>query len=77
MHLGKPQIDLVILDINMPGMDGLQVLDQIKQKRPNLPVIIYSAYLEDKGSFCRYDDWIVKSHNFDELKASVRRHLRK
>lgn len=36
IHLGEPQVDLVILDINMPGMDGIEVLRQIKQKNPCL-----------------------------------------
>lgn len=78
MHLGKPQIDLVILDINMPGMDGIEVLRQMKQKKASIPVILHSAYPEyqDLASWAS-DDYIVKSFNLDDLKASVRRLLRK
>ena len=78
MHLGEPQIDLVILDINMPGMDGIEVLRQIKQKNPNMPVILSSAYPEYKQDLASWasDDYIVKSFSLDDLKASVRRHLR-
>ncbi len=69
--------DLVILDINMPGMDGIEVLRQMKQKRPQVPVILSSAYPEYKQDLASWasDDYIVKSFNLDELKASVRRHL--
>lgn len=69
--------DLVILDINMPEMDGIEVLRQMKQKRPQVPVILSSAYPEykqDLGSWAS-DDYIVKSFNLDELKASVKKHL--
>lgn len=71
--------DLVILDINMPGMDGIEVLRQMKQKKPDVPVILSSAYPEYKQDLASWasDDYIVKSFNLDELKESVRRHLQK
>ncbi|MDP1760747.1 MAG: response regulator, partial [Deltaproteobacteria bacterium] len=36
-------LDLVILDIKMPEMDGIEALRQIKEKRPNLPVVLSTA----------------------------------
>ena len=69
--------DLVILDINMPGMNGIEVLRQIKEGNPKLPVILSSAYHEykqDLGAWAS-DDYIVKSADLEELKAAVRRHL--
>jgi len=71
------QPDLVILDINMPGMDGIEVLRQMKQKRPGIPVILSSAYPEYKQDLASWasDDYIVKSFNLDDLKGSVKRHL--
>ena len=38
--------DLVILDINMPGMNGIEVLRKIKGKKPNMPVILNTGYNE-------------------------------
>ncbi|NDY42166.1 response regulator [Dissulfurirhabdus thermomarina] len=71
--------DLVVLDINMPGMDGIEVLRQMKEKKPDVPVILSSAYPEYKQDLASWasDDYIVKSFNLDELKASIRRHLAK
>jgi DNA-binding response OmpR family regulator len=79
IHLGSPQIDLVILDINMPGMDGIEVLRQMKQKKPSIPVILTSAYPEYEKDLASWasDDYIPKCFNLDDLKASVRRLLRK
>ena len=70
--------DLVILDINMPGMDGIEVLRQMKQKRPDVPVILSSAYPEYKQDLASWasDDYIVKSFNLDELKESVKKHIK-
>ena len=40
--IGKEEIDLVILDIKMKGMDGIEVLEKIKEAIPELPVIMIS-----------------------------------
>lgn len=75
--LGQMQINLVILDINMPGMNGLEALRRIKEINPALPVILSSAYQEFKQDLSSWasDEYLVKSANLDELKAAVRRHL--
>ena len=71
------QPDLVILDINMPGMNGIDTLRRIKEGCPGLPVILSSAYQEFKQDLASWasDDYIVKSSNLNELKEAVRRHL--
>lgn len=70
--------DLVILDINMPGMNGIEVLRRMKEINPNLPVILSSAYQEYKQDFGSWasEEYIVKSANMDELKNAVRKHLK-
>ncbi len=70
-------VDLVILDINMPGMNGLEALRRIKEISPTLPVILSSAYQEFKQDLSSWasDEYLVKSANLDELKAAVKRHL--
>ena len=74
----EQSFDLIILDINMPGMNGIEVLRQMKEINPNLPVILSSAYQEykqDIGSWAS-EEYIVKSSNMDDLKNAVRKHLR-
>ncbi len=69
--------DLVILDINMPDMNGIEVLRRMKEINPKLPVILSTAYHEykqDLGAWAS-DDYIVKSADLSELKAAVKRCL--
>lgn len=75
LHIIEP--DLVILDINMPGMNGIDVLRRMKEINQAMPVILSSAYQEFKQDLASWasDDYIVKSSNLDELKNAVRKHL--
>lgn len=69
--------DLVILDIQMPGMNGVEVLRQMKMLNASVPVILSSAYQEfkrDLGTWAS-DKYVVKSGNLDELKKTVRKLL--
>lgn len=47
-HIQNTKWDLVTLDINMPGRNGMDVLKDIKEIRPEIPVIIFSMYPEDQ-----------------------------
>lgn len=70
----KEEPDLVILDIQMPGMNGVEVLRQMKMLKGSIPVILSSAYQEfkqDLGTWAS-DEYVVKSGNLDELKRTVR-----
>ena len=69
--------DLVVLDIQMPNMNGLDVLRKMKETHPHIPVILYSAFQEFKQDLSSWasDDYIVKSADFKELKDSIKRNL--
>ena len=69
--------DLVILDINMPGMNGIEVLRKIKETNPKTKVIISSSYNEYKQDIGVWisDDYVMKSADLDELKDAVRQQL--
>jgi len=69
--------DLVILDINMPEMNGIEAFRQMKEMRADLPIILCSAYLEYKQDFSTWasEAYVVKSANMDELKAKIRQYL--
>jgi two-component system response regulator (stage 0 sporulation protein F) len=71
-------LDLVILDIKMPEMDGIEALRQIKEKKPDLPVLLSTAYGEYKQDFATWasDDYLVKSSDLEDLKNAVKRHLK-
>ena len=69
--------DLVVLDIGMPGMDGMQVLERIMGLNSRLPVIIYTGYDMLEGNFLTWaaDVFLVKSSNPDVLRTEVNRVL--
>lgn len=73
--------DLVILDLNLPGMDGLELLRRIRSEQPELRVLILSAraQLSDKvaGLDLGADDYLTKPFALEELEARVRPLLRR
>jgi len=73
-------VDLVILDVMLPGQDGMGVLDMIRQRKPALPVIMLTARGEVTDKVAALDagatDYVTKPFSFDELAARVRAHLR-
>ncbi len=65
--------DIVTLDIMIPDMDGIQVLRQLKQKNPNVPVIMLTAYdYRDDFSIWASDAYVVKSSDLGPLKETIR-----
>ncbi|HEY8100657.1 MAG TPA: response regulator [Burkholderiaceae bacterium] len=79
--LSAEHFDLVLLDLGLPGMDGLEILRRVRARRKNLPVIIMTARdaVEDKikGLDTGADDYIVKPFDVDELAARIRSALRR
>jgi DNA-binding response OmpR family regulator len=74
------QFDLVLLDLGLPGRDGLEMLEELRRKDPRLPVVILTARdsVRDKvaGLELGADDYITKPFSFEELLARVRARLR-
>lgn len=68
--------DLILLDINLPGMDGFEVLQKFRQENTQTPVLILSARgrIADKveGLDLGANDYITKPFHFEELEARVR-----
>ena len=71
--LEEEDIDLVILDISMPGMDGIEALGKILGRDNTMPVIIHTAYAQYKDNFMTWtaEHYIIKSSDLGELKAKV------
>ena len=72
-------LDLVILDVRMPGMDGLEALPRILGIKEGLPVIMNTAYSQYQDSFMSWaaDAYVTKSSDLTELKAKIRELLEK
>lgn len=69
--------DLVILDMRMQKMDGIEALRSIKERKPHLPIIISSAYDEYKQDFASWasEAYIVKSADSSALRDAVKKIL--
>jgi DNA-binding response OmpR family regulator len=75
-----PEVDLVVLDRMLPGVDGIEVLAVVRRSRPALPVIMLTARADiadrveglDSGA----TDYVTKPFAFDELLARIRARLR-
>ena len=74
------QPDLILLDINMPDVDGLEVCARIRDF-VSCPILFLTARVEDsdkvKGFGMGGDDYIVKPFSLDELGARVAAHIRR
>lgn len=79
--LMNEHFDIVLLDLGLPGKDGLQVLRALRARKKNTPVIVITARddVEDriKGLDAGADDYMVKPFDLDELSARIRSGLRR
>jgi DNA-binding response OmpR family regulator len=65
--------DVVIVDVKMPGMDGITLLKKMKKRRPEIPAAIFTGY--DKRALTLPDEvdaFVVKSSSYKELNEFVR-----
>lgn len=73
--------DLVILDLNLPKMDGIEILKAVRKQNNNLKILILSArdHVSDKvlGLDLGANDYLVKPFDFEELEARIRNLLRR
>jgi len=76
----EPEVDLVVLDLMLPGIDGLEVLTRVRRSRPLLPVIMLTAKAEVadrvEGLESGATDYVIKPFAFAELLARIRARLR-
>jgi DNA-binding response OmpR family regulator len=81
MLVSRCSYELVILDILLPGRDGLEVLSELHRERPDLPVLILSARADLATKLRGFElgavDYIAKPFSLDELLARTRVQLRR
>jgi DNA-binding response OmpR family regulator len=77
-YLKNNRPDLIVLDISMPGMDGIEALGKILAKDKSMPVILNTAYSTYKDNFMTWsaDAYVVKSGDLTELKVKIKEVLK-
>jgi DNA-binding response OmpR family regulator len=79
--LNSDDFDLVVLDLNLPGLSGLEILQHIRKRGDDTPVLVLTARdtVDDRvrGLDAGADDYLVKPFDLDELNARLRALLRR
>jgi len=71
---GKEKFDIVTLDILMPDIDGISLLRKMKEQRPDIPIIMSTAYdYRDDFAVWASEAYIVKSSDLGELKSTIKK----
>lgn len=72
-------IDAVLVDLSMPGMSGEEVLEQVRQRRPRLPMVLMSGYSESSVATAIGDDpptvFLGKPFSLEDLRTQLARAL--
>jgi len=72
----QPELMVILSDINMPGMDGLTLLGEVRKRFPDLPVMMITAYGDDERRRRADDlgaaDFLTKPVDFEQLQAQLR-----
>jgi two-component system OmpR family response regulator len=75
-HLADTPCDVVLLDVKMPGLDGLEVIERIKKEHPNLEVILLTGHSSvhdaEKGKMLGAFDYLMKPVKIDDLVRILR-----
>jgi len=78
--LGRNAIDVLVLDLGMPGMDGFEVIRQLREQGSSLPIIVLSSRADEAGKVRALDmgadDFVTKPFGMDELLARIRAAVR-
>src|SRR4029079_10737340 len=73
------KFDLVFLDENMPGMNGLEALNQIKQIKPNLPIVMITKneeeHIMEEAIGAKIADYLIKPINPNQILLSIKKIL--
>jgi two-component system copper resistance phosphate regulon response regulator CusR len=82
LHLAlSGEFDLLVLDVNLPGMDGFRVLEELRGSGSSMPVIMLTARVELEDTVAGLeggaDDYLGKPFRFDELVARIRLRMRR
>jgi two-component system, response regulator, stage 0 sporulation protein F len=74
---GNPP-DLIVLDVQMPGMDGIETLEKLLGRDKGIPIILNTAYSHYRDDFTTWgaDAYVVKSSDTSKLKKEIKRLLR-
>jgi len=69
--------DLIVLDIQMPGMDGIETLEKLVGSDKGIPIILNTAYSHYRDDFTTWgaDAYVVKSSDTTKLKDEIKRLL--
>lgn len=79
--LENNRVDLILLDLKMPGKNGFDVLKEMHEKKIDIKVIVLTAYADVKSAIesarMGANDFISKPYDFDELLITIRKVLQK
>jgi DNA-binding response OmpR family regulator len=78
-YLENNSVDLLLLDLNMPGVDGFDVLQELSKKEKKPKIIVLTAYADVKSAIesakLGANDFLSKPYDFDELLITIRKVL--
>jgi len=77
---GEKPFDVIVLDLGLPGLDGMEVIRRLREKGSNVPIVVLSSRMDEAGKVKSLDlgadDYVTKPFWVDELLARIRAALR-